>query len=416
MDVPTVRWLASADGAAVLQSLPPWDESGVLALNARLRAGGLDPERTAAVLTQHRLRARARAKFGEQAATMLFTADGLEQASRAEVAAVHAQRFAAVDPAVVHDLGCGIGADAMAIAAAGSAVHAVDADPVTAALAHANLRPWPRACARPGRAEDLVVPGGRERVGVWFDPARRVPGLADVHGRPHRLSRLEDLSPPWAFVEQVAAQVPATGAKLGPGFPHARIPAGAQAQWTSWDGGLVECVIWWGPLAHSPGRSALVLAPGRAPVEVLASAADPDPPRATGLDDVAAWLHEPDRAVTAAGLVGAATAALSGVEVDEGAGYVLTDSTLALPFTRRYAVREAMPYHPGSLRGWLRERGITGLTIKQRGVRLDEDAVRRALRVGRGAGAGEQATVVLTRIAGRRVVLVVEPAAPAAGA
>src|SRR5699024_2397964 len=90
-----------------------------------------------------RLRSRARAKFGEFADSMLFTPDGLEQATRLPVAALHAQRFRRAGISSVADLGCGIGGDAMALAGLGLDVHAVDRDPVTVAVAIVNLRPFP---------------------------------------------------------------------------------------------------------------------------------------------------------------------------------------------------------------------------------------------------------------------------------
>ena len=83
---------------------------------------------------------------------------------------------------------------------------------------------------------------------------------------------------------------------------------------------------------------------------------------------------------------------------------------MTLPETKRYAVRAAFPFHAKSLRGWLRDQGITGLTIKKRAGRIDDAALRRQLRIGAGAGDGEQATIVLTRVAGDGVVLVVDPA------
>ena len=69
-----------------------------------------------------------------------------------------------------------------------------------------------------------------------------------------------------------------------------------------------------------------------------------------------------------------------------------------------------MPFSVKGLRSWLREHGITGLTIKKRGIRLDEDQLRRQLKIGRGAGDGATATIVLTRVAGAQTVLVVSPA------
>lgn len=406
-----MRALASPDGQALLRSLPPLDTEPELAVQTRLRAAGHPPELVAAALAQHHLRRRAEDKFGEFAHDMLFTADGLEQATRLEVAATHAMRFARASLATVHDLGCGIGADAIALSVVGVTVDAVDADPVTAAVADVNLRPWPDSRAHHRRAEDVPLPSNSStgRVGVWLDPARRTPGIADVTGRTKRTFRLDQLSPSWAFVQEVAARIPATGAKLSPSFPHEAIPAGAEAQWTSWSGTVVECALWWGPLVRTSGRTARVLGPGRTPAEVDASMCDEARP-ASAPTDLGVWLHEPDGAVTRAGLVGAVTAATDGLELEPGLGYVSTSRDVALPFTRRYAVQEVMPFAVKSLRGWLRERGITGLTIKKRGVRLDDDALRRDLRIGRGAGKGAQATILLTRCAGQQVVFVLTPA------
>ena len=261
MDAATVRWLASPEGWAALHALPPYDPGGELALQTALRSAGHSPAQAAALLLQSRLRERARGKFGEFADGMLFTADGLEQASRLEVAAQHAQRYASASLATVHDLGCGIGADAMALSVLGVTVAAVDADEVTAKVADTNLRPWPDSRARPGRAEDVDLPTdpARDRVVVWLDPARRIPGVADAGGRTRRVFRLAEISPSWSFVTEVAARVPATGVKLSPSFAHADIPAGAEAQWVSFDGDLLECVVWFGRLAVQRGRTALVL-------------------------------------------------------------------------------------------------------------------------------------------------------------
>jgi hypothetical protein len=411
VDVPTVRELASPDGRALLRSLPEYDEAAALALQGTLRAQGHSPELVAAVLTQQRLRTRAKAKFGEFASDMLYTADGLEQASRLEVAATHAGRFYAASLATVHDLGCGIGSDAVAMSALGVTVHGIDVDPVTAAIADVNLRPWPDSRARPGRAEDFRAPKDplHARVGAWLDPARRTPGVADANGRTRRVYRLDDISPSWDFVIEVATAIPATGAKLSPSLPHDVIPLGTEAQWTSWGGTVLECTVWWGPLARRVGRTARILGEGRHPIEVDETMCEPEPPVARSPHDIGPWLFEPDRAVTRAGLLGALTAATGGREVDPGLGYVLGTEDTTVPFARRYAVREAMPFSPKVLRAWLRERNITGVTIKKRGVRLDDDALRRELKVGRKAGHGDQATVVLTRVAGQQMAFVVNP-------
>ncbi len=319
MDPALVLRLAGVEGRALLESLPPDAGRRALTVATSLRAAGHDPQLVAAALHQAELRARARPKFGEQATRMLFTADGLEQATRPELAARHAERFVEAGVRTVHDLGCGIGSDARAFASAGLSVLAYDLDPATAAVATANLAQWPNARVSVRDTTDLGLestgsPAGQWYTGVWFDPARR---RADrtVEGRARRTWSLDDLSPSWAHVCAVAAGVPATGAKLAPGLPYAAVPAGCEAQWTSWRGEVLECAVWWGPLVRAPGRTAAVCRPGPDDVGVgvgvetsLLTEADvvPDlPPAVSGVAELGTWLWEADRAVVRAGLTGA---------------------------------------------------------------------------------------------------------------
>lgn len=408
MDLAAVEKLVSGEGWGLLQSLPPYDESTAMALGQRLRAAGFDADLVAAALTQSRLRTRAAEKFGDFAAGMLFTADGLEQATRLELAARHAARYRDAGVRHVFDLGCGIGSDAMAFAGLDLQVTAVDSDEVAAAIAGVNLRHWRSARTLVARAEDVQLPAGEgaRHAGVWLDPARRTPGVADIRGRTRRVFNLEAISPSWETVRAIASRMPATGAKLSPSLPHAAVPAGTEAQWTSYGGEVLECVVWWGPLVRHAGRTALVLGPGGRAVSV--GERDADGPAATTRDLAALgpWLYEPDRAVIRAGLTSALTSATSGTELDTGMGYVSAERAVDVGYARRFSVLEAMPLNVKALRAWLRDHDIGRLTVKKRGVSLDADALRRQLRL---SGSAE-ATVVLTRVAGTQAVLVVRAA------
>lgn len=408
VDLDALALLIGAEGQELLGALPPYDPAGELALQTRLRDAGYDPVLVSAALTQSRLRARAAAKFGDFASGMLFTPEGLEQATRFELAARHAARFLRAEVRLVHDLGCGIGADAMAFAGLGLGVRAVDADAVTAVVAGYNLRHWPDAQVAHARAEDAELEASTRHTGVWVDPARREPGVADAAGRARRIFSLEAISPSWPHVQAWAVQLPATGAKLSPALHHGAVPPGAEAQWTSWHGEVLECAVWWGPLVDTVGRTAAVCRPG-APAVVLTEADAWDAPPPVGrIQDVRAYLYEADRAVIRAGLTGALTRLVDGAELDGdagGVGYVTSARAVDVPWAQRYAVRAAMPWHVKAVRAWLRDHDAGRLTIKKRGVPLDPELVRKQLRV-RGS---DEATLVLTRVAGHPHVLVVEP-------
>jgi hypothetical protein len=389
MDVDDLRRLLSPEGLRLLDDVGELEQSAdVVRTVSRLRAAGHDGGLVAAVLEQARLRSRARAKFGDFADRMLFTPAGLEQATRLRVAALHAGRFADAGFDVVADLGCGIGADAMAIAALDLGVVAVERDELTAAVAAFNLAPFPSARVELGNAEDADLAG----VGaVWLDPARRDGAT--------RLSDPADWSPSldWAF--ELAERLPA-GIKLGPGIDRDLIPATSEAQWVSVDRDVVELVLWSGPLAR-PGirRAAVVLGAGGIS-ELSAPADSPD----AEVGELGEYLIEPDGAVIRARLIGDLARSLDGRMLDPTIAWITASEPPATPFGQSFRVLERMPLDVKTLKRELAARGIGTLEIKKRGVDIDPAEFRKKL-----ALAGDvSATLVLTRIAGSRTAILVE--------
>lgn len=391
-------------GWDLLGTLPPYDPDRVIALGETLRAQGFEPDLVAAALTQSRLRARAAGKFGSFAAGMLFTAEGLEQASRLSVAARHARRFRDAGLTRVADLGCGIGGDAMAMAALGLRVTAVDRDETTAAVATVNLRHWPESRVLAADAADTDL---TEVDGVWLDPARRT----GHGGRSSRVFDPEAFSPPLSFVEGLARDGfgpgrtrHAVGAKLGPGLPHDRLPAGAEAQWISSGGDVVEVGLWFGPLRRAGIRRAALVLPrggGSGPVAEVTDVDLPTP----AVAPPGHYLYEPDGAVIRAGLVGHVAERVSGWLVDPSIAYVSSDHRVDTPIAHGYLVEDVLPFGVKRLRTYLRDRGVGRLTVKKRGTAVTPEALRQQLHL---SGPAE-ATVVLTRVSGRQSVLVVTP-------
>jgi hypothetical protein len=385
--------LLSPEGLDLLDSLPAWtSRSDVVKTVADLRRRGHSPGLVAAVLTQSRLRAKARAKFGEFADRMLFTEAGLEQATRLRVAALHAGRYARAGLHHVADLGCGIGGDALAFAAIDLEVTAAEADEVTAAVAAFNLTPFPRVTVLHSRAEDVPL-GGIDAA--WLDPARRT----TAGGRTTRLADAADYSPPLDFAFGLAERMP-VGVKLGPGTDRDLVPPGTEAQWVSVDGDVVELAVWTGVLARpGVGRAALVIR-GDAAHELVAPADSEDAP----VGPLGDYLYEPDGAVIRARLIGDLARANGAWMLSEGIAYLTADREFDTPFARGFRVLERLPADERHLRQALHTRGVGTLEIKKRGVDVDPAALRTRLKL-KGDGS---ATVVLTREEGRHVALLVE--------
>jgi hypothetical protein len=323
--------------------------------------------------------------------SMLFTPAGLEQATRLPVAARHAQRFAAARISKVADLGCGIGADSMALATLDREVMAVERDEVTAAVATVNLRHWPEAIVRHTDAMTVSLTG---ITGAWLDPSRRTSS-----GK--RLLDPRAGSPPFSFVRELAGSLPAVGMKTAPGIPHSMVPADAEAQWVSVDGDVVEAALWFGQLRREGiRRSALVLdgSGGGAEVSDVGMVdAIPGP--------VGPFLYEPDGAVIRSGLVAQVAGAVEGRLLDRSIAYITSDRRIPTPLARCYAVDDVFPFQLKALRTWLRDRGIGRLTIKKRGTAIEPEQLRKQLRL----SGDHDGTIVLTRVAGRQSVLAVRP-------
>lgn len=389
--------LLTPDGLRLLDEISDIDSTDDVARTvSRLRAAGHSPDLVSAVVGQARLRARGSAKFGDFASRMLFTRAGLEQATRLSIAARHAGRFRDAGIRHVFDLGCGIGGDALGLAALGMTVDAVDADEVTAAIAAYNLAPFGTDVrVRNARAEEAVAelgPAAPEATAAWLDPARRTAGHSET-----ARTRPEDWSPSLEWVFELAARVPA-GIKLGPGLDRALIPDDVEAQWVSADGSTLELVLWSGILARQGVRRAALVIRGDAAHELTASEDAADEPAR----DLGTFLHEPDGAVIRARLIGDVARSLEAGMLDPQIAYLTSDAALTSPFVQSFRVREELPTDVKALARALRERGVGTLEIKKRGVDVDPAALRTKLKL-RG---DDSATLLLTRVGTtRRAIL-----------
>lgn len=346
-----------------------------------------------AAVEQATLRRRGRAKFGDAADAMWFTADGLEQATSAVAASHRAARFQALNatlghPAKVADLCCGIGADLRALAAAACKVSGFDRDPVTVLAARLNSDA-PVDCVDVERV-DLS-----EYDAAFIDPARRTSG--------RRTFDVNAYSPPWSFVIDLLKTMPAVAAKVAPGIPHDLVPVGIEIEWVSVGGGLKEAVLWAGLFSDGETRRRATLLPSGATMHAISDADEPAP---TG--PMRRYLYEPDDAVVRAHLIGDLTRSINGVLLDATTAYITSDQLVATPFAKAFEVRDVLPFSLKRLRSSLRERDIGGVTIMKRGSAIDVEQLRRDLRL----SGTRQAVVVLALIDGQHHAVIADAVKP----
>ncbi|GAA2451633.1 class I SAM-dependent methyltransferase [Streptomyces macrosporus] len=384
--VSVFRALLTDEGRHLLEELRSYDPGRELAVATRLRRDH-PAELVSAALGQARLRQRAAAKFGpEDAGRMYFTPDGVEQATRASVAAHRAGRFAALGVRRLADLCCGVGGDAIALARAGIHVLAVDRSPLTCEVARANAEALGLADRVEVRCADVTEVDTDGFDAVFADPARR--------GGRGRIFDPEAYSPPLSWAVAAARRAPYAALKVAPGIPHEAVPEDAAAEWISDGGDVKEAVLWFGV---PPGVRATLL-PGP---HTLASAGLPDPP----VGPVGRYLYEPDGAVIRAHLVAEVAERVGGRLIDPTIAYVTSDDLRPVPYASAYEITDVLPFNVKRLRALLREREVGTVTVKKRGSAVEPEDLRRKLK----PSGPNAVTVFLTRVAGAPTTLLGRP-------
>jgi protein-L-isoaspartate O-methyltransferase len=389
--------LAGQAGQALLAQIDYTSTTDVLALVAKLRSQGHDPATVAAVLTQAKLRKRGAAKFGEFASQMLFTEAGLEQASRLKVAALHAGRYRDAGITEVADLGCGIGAESMAMASLGITVHAFEKDEVTAAVATYNLAPFDNASVEIADVEQLDL---SKFEALFFDPARR-----ELHGPKKASSQRHfdpaNYSPNYNFCLEQARTKP-TGIKLGPGHDKKQIPQDAEAQWISVDGDLVEMSLWFGILARENiSRSALLIdASGQHEI----TSSESDSPNAE-LSEIGEYVYEPDNSLIRSSLIADFAQPLGLSLISPEIAYLSSNEKIISPWVKGYRVIDNLVFDRKKLKAYIKQNNIGVLEIKKRGSDISPEQLRKEL-APKGEGA---ATLIVTRVGDAHRVLVAQP-------
>jgi len=329
---------------------------------------------------------------------MLFTEDGLQQASSSLVAGYRARRFAGLG--TVLDVCCGIGGDTIELARICPKVIAVDVDPDTIRIAEHNLAVHGLADRVAFRvadvsAGDFIHQTVREVDAVFIDPSRRSGG--------RRVIALEACSPPRDVVFEIVRAAGCGAVKCAPAIDYGRLlrhlahegdplrhPA---VEVISVNGECKEVVLWFGKIGPTGSMSATVL-PEEARLERQAvPAAEVRPP--------GRFIIEPDPAVIRAHLIDELAARFGFWKIDESIAYLSSDTEQHAPLFTCQRVLGWLPFNLKKLNAALREHNIGRVDVKARGFPVPPRELKKRLKL-RGRA---HATLYCTRHAGRHVVI-----------
>lgn len=388
-----LAFLTSAPGEALLERLrmEELSDSNLLALSTRLRRDYM-PEEARSALELARLREKAVEKFGTDAQQMFFTRDALEQASDPLVR--RWKRSGSGQPVI--DLCCGIGSDSLAFLGTASHVTGIDLDPVRVEMARLNaavLKSPAQFALGDARTFQPDVPDAI----VFYDPARR-----DDEG--NRLHHVERYEPPLSLIRQWDAF--RIFVKLSPGVQLDQVHEyGGYVEFISVNGDLKEALLSAFPRAKA--KSDQTVQAALLTEEAVYHWGHADEPPEIRLSDPDAWLIEPDPALIRAGLVTDAAQVWGGMQLDDTIAYITASAPPETPWARAWRVLDWMPFNIKRLRDYLREHGVSTITVKKRGTVVTPEVLMAQLKLKPNFGS-ESRTIVLTRCKGEQIALICE--------
>lgn len=363
--------------------IPPGDSHSA-ALQAALRQE-YPPEVVRAALTLAALRTQARLRFS-RAEAMWFDRTRLEQATQEVVARHKAQRFAVCAGKTVLDLCCGVGADAIAIAAH-TKVKAVDMSPLATWYTQRNAEVYGVASHIETLARDVenVDIAGQF---VHLDPDRRTQGQRQV--------RLEFGSPGLPYLQALTKAAAGGAIKVSPASNFGGKFTDCEIELVSVHGECKEATIWFGQLRLAEPFRATILPQG------ATIAGDPWEYRPRLVPSVLNYLFDPDPAVVRAGLVDCVGESLGLWRLDDAEEYLTGDTLVDSPFVRGFQVLADLNNNTKDIRDYFRNSKFGQVEIKCRHMSIDADAIRRKLPL----PGNEPGVLLFVRVAGKARAIV----------
>ena len=398
----SISWLRSPEGQWVILVAREFSDP-LLAIPAlRKQFSEISPDLISQAFRQAQLQHRLESRWGTSATDLLLTDDGINQATRPEVARFRAEFIAQKfgENAHVLDLTCGLGFDSREFARYGLRVTAVEIDSEIAEYAGHNLNQFDVRvdCAD---ATDFKIPNDVDVV--FVDPARRDPNAArDSKGNTKRIYNPSQWSPSWETINEIA-KTHSVIAKVAPGIDKAEL-LDWDARWISSDGDLVECFL------SSSGtgiRSAVLLdSKNDLRFEVLGDVQTATAP----LGD---YLVIPDPALIRASALDALANLCNGGLVNEHIAWLTSDDADAISklsnqlpsLASILRIESHFKFSEKQLVANLKDFELSGVTVMTRGMQLDVEVIRKLAVKASGSGNQELVIAIYRDDAGPQALL-----------
>jgi hypothetical protein len=331
---------------------------------------------------------RRAGRLGDWADQALLTAQSVEQASRLEVAAHHAEQFRNCEH--ILEIGTGAGSDTAALAKVTTKITSIEANPSLAQMARHNL-------ALQGINNVIILDGCAEDVlsnldlqtfdGLWSDPSRR-----DDQG--NRIKNPADYRPSLNLVMTLRVNGP-RGIKVSPALNIDPLAPGWAREFIGVADECIEQTLWSGT---NIADGTLCLADRAI---IWAPAVEAALPEILGTDELpTGFLVEPHNALIRTGYLGSWFAQNECRVIDDKIAYGIR--AIQLPVTelaQSFKIIESFDFNIRQIGARLRELNWTNQTeIKMRGFPESPETIRQKLKLPPSSGKEDPSgVVILTR-------------------
>jgi hypothetical protein len=332
-------WRLLLEAGAALDATPGGDALAAASALAARRPDAAPADRAAALeLVTEGQRLATKLGVDER---LLAVRGAVEQATPARVATWHALQLP--ENARILEIGCGCGADTLALAHRAANLIATDVDPVRAACTHMNLMAFGIGTARaiPGDGFEVLEEDGKRADVVFVDPDRR-PG-----GR--RTLDTEEWRPPLSAVRALTGGERHVFVKAAPSLDPEAAPE-LDVSYVSHGGECLEAFLSAAPGVRArPQSIRAVLLPDAGPSIELAGDRGDAP-----AGELGEALYVPDPAAVRARLLAELARRHALVLVDDGIAWLSGPSGTGSPWLTEHAVRERVRLHPTDVRAALK--------------------------------------------------------------